>query len=109
MKGSPEDFIMDDLTLVYYHRHEDEWTERVTCKLLILDFLNQEKKKELVLPLQFLPSIDPNLCANCKEFLKEKIQCSRCREVSYCSPLCQRIDRFNHKMICVFKPKGFQK
>lgn len=44
-----------------------------------------------------------NICKTCKETYYKTYKCSQCKDVWYCSKICQKDDWENHKIIC--KPK----
>lgn len=43
---------------------------------------------------------DERLCVYCTKLLVHSSLCSRCKEVRYCGPECQKKDWINHKIYC---------
>lgn len=91
------DFIVDELGVLQYYRHQNAFTGMVTCKLIQLDFLGGISCDDR-LPQPF--GVPNPFCSNCKINALDLKRCGRCRRVNYCCAECQRADWLQHKASC---------
>lgn len=60
-------------------------------------------------PAAQAPDSEKKKCAKCGKVDEAIKNCSRCLQVGYCGPECQKLDWPSHKQVCVKKPSGEEK
>ena len=83
-----QDFIMDELSILQYRRHENQWNGEVNCKLVVIDFLDGEDGEK------------PMFCSHCEKMAETLKLCGGCGKIRYCGIKCQKADWAMHKIIC---------
>jgi hypothetical protein len=83
-----------------FERHGESVAVLVNVEMRSWEMLSR-KKEELMVPpgLNLVFNINSG-CTTCFGYTKKRLICGRCKRVSYCGKLCQKIDWPVHKVSC---------